>query len=256
LLTPEHPSLFTGVLGVDINDNFVGSFLDDQNASTGLIQSQIVTLGSTYSIAGQTDWGIFTMTHAMNNTYSNPYEKTAWASAFAGAAEFGGYLSHNTNWTYRDAGYWKATITDGTWANGQIGGTVAGEFLSHKKYGTLTGKIQGVYTADAVGAQPGPGRTSSAAPGRRPAMSISAAPCMAGLTPCATASKAVPYMTKGAVSITTILSTMKMTMRSGRTNTPTQLTQTTSIKRRPFAVSRWMECRHRRFIARTRGHRT
>jgi hypothetical protein len=155
LLTPEHPSLFTGVLGVDINDNFVGSFLDDQNASSGLIQSQIVTLGATYSITGQTDWGIFTMTHAMNNTYSNPYEKTAWASAFAGAAEFGGYLSHNTNWTYRDAGYWKATVTDGTWANGQIGGTVAGEFLSHKKYGTLTGKIQGVYTADAVGGTTG-----------------------------------------------------------------------------------------------------
>jgi hypothetical protein len=155
LLTPEHPSLFTGVLGVDINDNFVGFFLDDQNASSGLIQSQIVTLGATYSIAGQTDWGIFTMAHAMNNTYSNPDEKTAWASAFAGAAEFGGYLSHNTNWTYRDAGYWKASITDGTWANGQIGGTVAGEFLTHKKYGTLTGQLQGVYTADAVGGTTG-----------------------------------------------------------------------------------------------------
>ncbi len=105
------------------------------------------------------------------------------------------------------------------------------------------------------GAQPEPGRTSSAAPGRRPAMSISAAPSMAGLTPCATASKAEPYMTKGA-STTTILSTMKMTMRSGRTSTPTQLTQTTSIKRRPLTVSKCMECRHRRFIARTRGHRT
>jgi len=155
LLTPEHPSLFTGVLGVDVNDNLAGSFLDDQNASSGLIQSQIVTLGSTYSIAGQTDWGIFTMTHAMNNTYSNPEGKTAWTSDFAGVAEFGGYLSHDTHWTYRDAGYWKASITDGTWANGWIGGDVAGEFLTHKKYGTLTGQLQGVYTPDTVGGTTG-----------------------------------------------------------------------------------------------------
>jgi len=74
----------------------------------------------------------------------------------SGSGEFGQYLPTETTIGYWDMGFWTATVPDGTWSGNRLNGTLSGEFLTFKKYGTIEGELLGTYDGDhswqAVGA--------------------------------------------------------------------------------------------------------
>ncbi|PKN06112.1 MAG: hypothetical protein CVU72_06145, partial [Deltaproteobacteria bacterium HGW-Deltaproteobacteria-7] len=78
--------IFWGNIGANINSTFNGTF-----GGNGKIYSPIGIMGSTFSIASQPDWGIFTMKIGMADAYENPTSATTWTSSLFGSGMFGQY---------------------------------------------------------------------------------------------------------------------------------------------------------------------
>lgn len=137
---------FQGVIGPGINSAVYGTF-----GGAGSIQSPYGIMGKTLSIASQPDWGIFSMRIGLDNTYSNPNSANSWTSTLFGSAVFGRYDASSASGTYADLGYWYTDLTSGTWNDGKLTGTLAGEFITHKKIGTLEGSLLGTYDGTTSG---------------------------------------------------------------------------------------------------------
>jgi hypothetical protein len=103
--------------------------------------ARALTLGSGHgwsaSIRGINDFGVFTLRHDFMNRYENASTATTWETA--GWAEFGQYDA------YRDLGYWYASLSDKSWGNNRLAGTLNGEFLTLKKWGLMRGQLLGAY---------------------------------------------------------------------------------------------------------------
>ncbi len=135
-------AIFRGNIGAGINSAVHGTF-----GGSGAIDSPMGIMGTTASIASQPDWGIFTMQIGLANTFKDkPEAATGWASTLFGSGMFGKYGE-----AYADLGYWYADLTSGTWSGGKLTGTLNGEFLTHKKLGTLEGALLGTYDGTTSG---------------------------------------------------------------------------------------------------------
>ena len=143
LSTPDFSggnAIFNGIIGAGINSTFNGTFDGE-----GKIYSPLGIMGSTFSIVSQPDWGIFTMKIGLANTYENPTSATSWTSTLFSSGMFGLYTADYGQ--YADLGYWHAGIDDGTWSDdGKLTGTLSGQFITHKKIGTLEGLLLGTYS--------------------------------------------------------------------------------------------------------------
>ncbi len=110
-----------------------------------------VGFGSTLSIKGLPDFGIFEMLHGgIDNTYSKPADSTTFSMDMASTGQFGKYdrgSNNTTNPTYSDFGFWTASIngTVGTLSDpDKLSGTWSdGYFLTYKKEGTISGDFMG-----------------------------------------------------------------------------------------------------------------
>jgi len=128
--------------GIGTNSTLYGTF-----GSQGSIYTPVGIVGRTYTIAGEPGWGIFRLVNAMASTYTKPVGSgDAWSGTLFGDAVFGKYspTSDGGN-NYWDLGLWYADVTDGVWKNGILTGTMSGEFLTHKKLGTIAGQLLGTY---------------------------------------------------------------------------------------------------------------
>jgi len=137
---------FRGNIGAGINSAMHGTF-----GGSGWIDTPMGLMGQTFSIGSTPCWGIFSMQIGLANTFSKPAGSSdAWTAALLGSGEFGNYPTYSSG-TYRDLGYWSANITAGTWTGGKLTGILAGDFLTHKKIGTLEGSLLGTYDGTTSG---------------------------------------------------------------------------------------------------------
>lgn len=134
-------NIFTGDIGPGINSALYGTF-----GGSGSIRSPYGIMGKTFSITDQPCWGVFTMQIGLADTYENPSVATGWTSELFGSAIFGRY-----DGSYADLGYWHADLTSGTWSDGKLTGTLDGDFITHKKIGTLEGSLLGTYDGTTSG---------------------------------------------------------------------------------------------------------
>ena len=91
--------------------------------------------GKTLSIMGQ-EWGILEIAFGINTSYGEYSD--SFSANLGGLGEFDVALN-------RDLGFWLADISDGTWINNEIHGTLSGNFLTMKKWGTIEGELLGAY---------------------------------------------------------------------------------------------------------------
>lgn len=139
-------SYFQGNIGAGINSAVHGTF-----GGSGSIDTPMGIMGQTFSIGSTPCWGIFHMQIGLANTYSKPAgSSNTWTASLLGSGEFGKYPTVSSG-TYRDLGYWNANITSGTWTGGELTGILAGDFLTHKKIGTLEGTLLGTYDGTTSG---------------------------------------------------------------------------------------------------------
>lgn len=122
---------FTGATGsyVTGNGSFATQFLIDISVAEEAITGP--------------PWGIYNLKLSESNTFSGkPAGEAAWSVDLGGQAQFGygGYLGPHH-------GYWLARVADATgrWTDdGQITGTVSGNYLTPTHLGTLGGPFYGV----------------------------------------------------------------------------------------------------------------
>lgn len=88
------------------------------------------------------NWGIYAI--SLYGQFNNP--SAVWTGKFGGAGSFGEYYT-GAAWA-ADSGYWLASVDDGTWANGWMGGNAAGTFITHTKLGALGGSVLGIYVEE------------------------------------------------------------------------------------------------------------
>lgn len=134
-------NIVTGGMGYpEPKKELSGQFKNGASLS-GSISSFNMGYGTSLSIKGLSDFGIFELLHGNFNAYSNPSGDTAWRMDMASLGQFGG--SQAPYGLYTDFGLWMASIDGTVGSPDKLSGTLTGEFLTYTKQGTLTGTFLG-----------------------------------------------------------------------------------------------------------------
>ena len=122
-----------------VTEKFTGSF-----GTSGTPDIKGRAFGRTSSIQGQ-DWGIFRISHGVDNSYVNQ-SSGLWSATLEGQGRFGNLQDNHGAWK-SDPGLWSMDLSNGIWLNNEISGDLSGKFLTLTKTGTLQGKTIGTYAS-------------------------------------------------------------------------------------------------------------
>ncbi|NVL90005.1 MAG: hypothetical protein HWN69_03270 [Desulfobacterales bacterium] len=103
--------------------------------------------GSTLSISGHDDWGIFQLAFGYDNYAENPLSSTTWSARAGGFGEFGTHVGYG-GFSKPDTGIWLTSLMTGDLdspAEGMLTADFSGKYLTYAKYGDFTGEVIGTY---------------------------------------------------------------------------------------------------------------
>ncbi|ABC78669.1 FecR domain-containing protein [Syntrophus aciditrophicus] len=155
LLEAANVNLFQNYIFLD---NAAGGFVGSSSSSGFL--SGWYGYGGTMSIRGE-DWGIYSLSFALDNKYENPHDPGAWRAGLFGSGEFGRFYQNGSASWIADAGLWLADIpsTASTWRSGRVSAYMDGEygkFMTYTRMGILkNGQLLGSYIPDSEGSTNG-----------------------------------------------------------------------------------------------------
>lgn len=104
------------------------------------------SFGGTILSIDDNPWGIYFL--RAGGVYSLP--APSWNAKLGGYTKFGAYYTASSD-LYHDNAYWIGNITNGSWGDDKITGTLNGQYVSERRMGTITGDVIGTHNSGAYG---------------------------------------------------------------------------------------------------------
>jgi len=104
------------------------------------------SFGGTILSIDDNPWGIYFL--RAGGTYSLP--APSWNAKLGGYTKFGAYYTASSD-LYHDNAYWIGNITNGSWGDDKITGTLNGQYVSERRMGTITGDVIGTHNSGTYG---------------------------------------------------------------------------------------------------------